>query len=83
MRDSSVYQAILAEGRGEERIEGLIQGELAALRRTLKWFGEQRFGAPRAEDETILNSIGDVARLERMIHRSSSATDWTDLLATP
>jgi hypothetical protein len=41
MRDSSVYQGILEEGRGE----GLIQGELSALRRILRRQGEERFGA--------------------------------------
>jgi len=78
MRDSSVYQGILEEGRGE----GLIQGELSALRRTLRWLCEQRFGAPRPEDESALNSVADVARLERMTRRVLSAANWADLLST-
>lgn len=87
MQDSSLYQWILAEGRGEGRAEGRaegqLQGELAALRRTLRRQGSQRFGAPHLEDETALTSIVEIARLERMIDRIRSAAGWTDLLGTP
>jgi hypothetical protein len=75
MRDSSVYQGILEEGRGE--------GELAALRRILRRQGERRFGVPRPEDEAALASIADVGRLDRMADRILSATSWADLLNTP
>ena len=75
MRDSSLYQGILEEGRSE--------GELIALRRILRRQGERRFGAPRPEEEAALASIADVARLERMIDRVPSASDWADLLNTP
>jgi hypothetical protein len=76
MRDSSVYQGILEEGRGE--------GELAALRRTVRRQGTLRFGSPRPEEEMVLLAIADIARLERMTDRVvTDATDWTDLLSTP
>ena len=46
-------------------------------------FIEQRFGAPSQEAEALLNSIGDVQRLERMTDRVLTAADWIDLLSTP
>ena len=76
MRDSSVYQMILAEGRAE----GETMGELNALRRVLLRLGKQRFGPLWPEDEAVLNSITDPARLERMIEYLFQAANWNDLL---
>ena len=79
MRDSSVYQAILAEGRGEGRAEGALE----AMRRIVRRQGEQRFGAPPPETDALLNRIGDRQRLERMTDHILFAADWMDLLNTP
>ena len=83
MRDSSTYQAILAEGRDEGLARGRDEGELNALRRILRRQGQQKCGPLRSEDETVLNSITDAARLERMIDQASQAADWNELLGTP
>jgi hypothetical protein len=74
MRDSSTYQAILAEGRGE--------GELNALQRILRRQGQDRFGSLRPEDEKVLNGITVAARLERMIDQAAQVADWNELLGT-
>jgi predicted transposase YdaD len=79
MRDSTVYQGILEEGRAE----GRILGELTTLRRTVRRQGEQRFGPLRPEHEAALNEIIDTARLDRLAIRVLIATDWNDLLSTP
>jgi hypothetical protein len=45
--------------------------------------GEQRFGVPRPEVESLLNQVHDPRRLERMTDRILTAADWDDLLSTP
>jgi hypothetical protein len=72
---SSIYRMIYAEG--------VAEGQRRALHRVLRRQGECRFGAPRPEEEAALASIVDIGRLDRMIDRVLSATDWADLLATP
>ena len=75
MRDSSVYQGILEEGRAE--------GQLTTLRQVLRRQGEKRFGVPPPEVEAQLNQVHDTRRLERMTDRILTAADWHDLLSTP
>jgi hypothetical protein len=71
MRDSTTFQAILAEGLATE------------ARKILLRQASRKFGAPGSEVETALQGIADLERLERMIDRAPEAADWQDLLATP
>ncbi len=51
--------------------------------RVLLRLGAQRFGVPPENTETVIRAIKDPARMERMLDRVRTATDWADLLATP
>lgn len=75
MRDSSTYQAAVAEGRAEGRTE---EGK-----RVLLLLGGQRFGSPDARTRRALTGLADLARIERMTERLLQASSWDDLLATP
>ena len=45
--------------------------------------GTTKFGAPDASVVTALETITEIARLERMGPRLLSATNWDELLTTP
>jgi predicted transposase YdaD len=79
MKESTTYQAILAEGRAEGRAEG----EAKAMRRVLLMLGEQRFGAPAdAASRAAVEAIGEVERLEDLVKQVSQAASWQELLAS-
>jgi predicted transposase YdaD len=76
MKESSTYQAILAEGR--------IEGRLETLRNMLLRQGRQRFNrAPSASVQARIQAITDAERLERMADRILNVTTWQELLQTP
>jgi len=80
MRESVTYQMIIEEGLEQGRAEGLVQGEIVAMRRTLVHLGTQRFGAPDERVASRLAGIDDLAALERSTDAILSATSWDDLL---
>lgn len=69
-RDSSWPRLIAREARAEE------------ARRLLRLLGDLRFGPPDAETARAIDDIDDIERLERIVLRHPTATDWADLLAT-
>lgn len=71
MRESDTYLAILEEGE-EKHAHKTIQRQ-----------GQKRFGAPTEPLLTALQSITDVARLDRILDRVGEASSWDDLLNTP
>ncbi len=75
MKESSTYQYILEEGRHE--------GEAVGAQRILLRQGRKHLGEPDAATLTLLHSITDMDRLERMGDRIILATSWQDLLQTP
>jgi predicted transposase YdaD len=80
MKESSTYQAILAEGRTEGRTEGRIE----ALQRTLLRQGRQQFHSQPSEAvQATIQAIRDEGRLERMTERLLVASSWNELLETP
>jgi len=75
MKESSTYQAILAEGRTEGRTE--------ALQKTLLRQGRQRFHSPPSEAvQAAIQAITDEDRLERMTDRLLIVSSWKELLDT-
>jgi len=68
--ESSIYQGGKAEGMTQ------------AGQNLLRLQGRKRFGAPKPEQESQLQSIADIGRLERMGERMLDAVSWDDLLAT-
>ncbi len=76
MKESSTYQAILAEGRTEGRTE--------ALQETLLRLGRQQFHSPPSEAvQDAIQAITDEGRLERMTDRLLIVSSWQELLETP
>jgi hypothetical protein len=71
MRDSDTYMMILDEGR-EDHAKKVI------LRQ-----GQRRFGTPDAAITARLESINDLARLDRILDRLHDVANWQELLDTP
>jgi predicted transposase YdaD len=79
MRESSTYQAILAEGRDE----GLAKGAVAEAKKVLRLQGDAAFGTPDARTAAVLEGINDLARLEELLQRILVAHSWQELLGQP
>ena len=79
LEDSTTYQWILSKGiaKGEAR------GEARALARTIRRHGTKKFGVPDTATTARLETMDDVARLDRLADRVFDAVSWDDLLATP
>jgi predicted transposase YdaD len=73
MRESSVYQGLLQEGRAEGRAE--------EARRILLRQGEIRFGLADAASRTMLETIAELERLERLTERVLKVSSWKELFA--
>ena len=94
LEDSSTYQLVLKRGEargekiGEARGEkigearGEARGRALEAQSLVSLLGTQKFGAPPAGTEEALRAITDRERLERIVGRILTATDWADLLAT-
>jgi len=78
LEDSSTYQLLIKRG---EKI-GEARGRAVEAQSLVLLLGGQRFGAPPAGTEDTVRGIADRERLERIVSRILSATDWADLLAT-
>jgi len=71
MKESSTYQAILAEGR------------IKALQKAVLRLGRQRFRSPPSETvQADIQAITDEGRLERMTERLLIVSSWQELLET-
>jgi predicted transposase YdaD len=76
MKESTSYQAILAEGREEGREEGRID----EARQILLRYGGKKLGNPSKAIRSLLESIHERERLERLLDRLESATTWEELV---
>jgi predicted transposase YdaD len=85
MRESSVYQAILEEGRESGilvgREEGREEGSAAEARRILLRLGTRKFGEPDAATAAALEHVSGRESLEELIDGILHATSWAELLA--
>jgi predicted transposase YdaD len=70
MKESTVYQAIFAEGEAKGRAEGEavgeILGEIAEARRTILRLGEKRFGLPDAAIRKRVRETKDLTKLHAL-----------------
>lgn len=81
MKESSTYQAILAEGRAEGRVEGVREGAVAEARKLLRRVGDGLLGAPDAPTAASIEQISDLVRLESLFDRLSVVKTWSELLS--
>ncbi len=70
IEESSVYQGIFAKGKAEE------------ARMILLSLGPRKLGQPDEQVVTRITAIGDLDRLNILIHRIFDATTWDELLAS-
>jgi hypothetical protein len=75
MKESSTYQAILAEGNAA--------GAVAEARKLIRLMGNSRFGTPDARVRAALDRISDLETLEGLSVRLLSAASWEELLELP
>ena len=88
MKESSTYQAILAEGlaeglakgRAEGRTEGRAEGAVVEARKLLRRAGDGLFGPPDADMAAAIEQIEELARLEALFDHLSTAKNWSELL---
>ncbi|HMC90714.1 MAG TPA: hypothetical protein VKI17_14250 [Gemmataceae bacterium] len=80
MKESVTYQAILEEGMAKGMAQGQSTGALAEARKLLLLQGSKRFGPPDAPTTASVESIGDLAYLEKLLLQIMSAASWQDLL---
>jgi len=85
MRESSVYQAILEEGRESGillgREAGREEGSADEARRILLRLGTRKFGPPNPATSAILDRVRDREMIETLIDGILHATSWPELLA--
>lgn len=74
LQESSTYQAILRHGRAQGRVDN--------ARRFVLDLGTDKFGAPGPATASILESVSDLAVLERLHRRILTASTWAELLAS-
>jgi predicted transposase YdaD len=75
MKESSTYQAILAEGNAA--------GAVAEARKLIRLMGSSRFGDPDRRVSAALDRISDLETLEALSVRLLRAATWHDLLELP
>jgi predicted transposase YdaD len=75
MKESTTYQAILAEGRAE--------GAVAEAKKVLRLQGDDAFGPPDARTARLIEGLDDLARLEELLKRVRTAASWQELLGQP
>jgi predicted transposase YdaD len=79
MRESSVYQAILAEGEAK----GEVEGEIKEAKKLLLRLGRKCFGPPDKSTRATIETLTDVSQLEQLAERVLTAESWHELLAPP
>jgi len=73
VRESSLWQIAVDEGREEGRLE--------AARQLVLEFGAERLGPPDEAVRRTLDAISDHDELKRLLRNSFTATSWQELLA--
>lgn len=81
MKESTTYQAILAEGEAEGKIKGEAEGRIKEAKSLLLRVGTRRFGYPPTQIALQIDSIADLAKLEMLHERIVDAPSWEALLA--
>jgi predicted transposase YdaD len=78
MKESTTYQAIIAEGLAQ----GLAKGRIDEARQFLLRMGRKQLGAPDEAVLARLNSINDPAQLEALGERLFDISSWVELFPT-
>jgi predicted transposase YdaD len=79
MRESDTYQAIVEEGMELGMERGLERGRLEGALHALLLVGTPRLGEPDAATRRRLESVTELARLDRWLQEISRVESWSDL----
>ena len=80
MRESTVYQRILNEGRTEGLTEGRTEGQIEGERRLLIRMATAKFGPASESVLARVRTVADPDELDRLGVRLLAATTWDELL---
>jgi predicted transposase YdaD len=73
MKESSTYQAILAEGEQK--------GLLKEARKLLLSMGTKKLGPPDNQTKSSIEAIGNLTKLEALTERLLDVSTWQELLS--
>lgn len=79
MKESSTYQAIIAEGMEL----GIERGKVAEAKKVLRMQADDAFGPPNARTAAAIERISDLDRLEELLLRLRTVRSWQELLSPP
>jgi hypothetical protein len=77
MKESTTYQAILAEGAASARAEAVEK-----MREVLLVLGTQRFGEPTPAARKRIEALDNLDHLKRVVEQVMAVESWEELLAT-
>lgn len=87
MKESTTYQATLAEGREQGLEQGLEQGReegrVEEARKMLLLYGEHAYGPADKAIRRALQDLNDAERLEELARRMPHTPTWQELLGLP
>ena len=81
MKESTTYQAILAEGEAKGEAKGEMLGRLHEAKTLLLRLGTRQLQPPPPSIEAQIATITELTRLETMIERTTQVSSWEDLLS--
>lgn len=80
IEESSVYQAILAQGKAVGLAEGKAEGKAEEAKRILLRQGQKRFGPPPPPVDAAILALTDLEQIEQLTERLLDASSWDELL---
>lgn len=93
MNELSMYHVMLQSGFLEEWKKGFLEGwkegyregALVAVRKLLRMWGDEQFGAPDTRTAAAIERIEDLPQLEALLLRLriEGAKSWQELLGRP
>jgi predicted transposase YdaD len=93
MKESATYQEILregkaagraegrAEGKAEGKLEGIRKGRIEEAKRLLVRQGQKRFGPPTSSVKAKVESVVNLAKLEKLADKILDVQSWDELIA--
>jgi predicted transposase YdaD len=81
MKESSTYQAILAEGEQKGLVKGEIRGAIKEAKTVLLSLGTKMLGNPDTQTQNTIDAIQDLDQLHALLIRLADVSTWPELLS--
>lgn len=78
-----IFRGVHAMEESDTFLAIIDQGQERFAKKAVRLIGEDKLGPPEEAIKLQLDSITDLERLERMIHRALKAASWEEILDTP